>query len=1109
MAIMSSSSSEEKGGSGPKRISKRNVAKYGEAFERETRSYLNRKYTPTAGDLNAAKIKQKAAIPSLCKGTKASTVCDWADRAGEALVWTDDPAAQLTWDAATVREILHGIVLLYRGKTEAADDDFDFFQIKKGEDAEEAATRFTAIVKRCSDIEIDSLRSRTKWAEAWAAEDSYVFDKINEILKQAEQTFEATVKVTEAALIAVQSKKRIARKARAPEKKAATGKKERAAAAAAWLRQRKKYSVSSSSSDSDDSDATLAAATAGLSVDDIKELVSETVRAEMAALRKELRSFREEVKTLAADSVEQTKKLRDFERSAAQQQQPVTPAPASYSQAAKQPAGTAAQAGGYPAPFTGARQWRRIDESTAVCRNCGVVGHFARNCPSRNMKSSTVKAAMAAAADPTDEDVAHFGEDCMAFAMAQYEARGEAIAAANQKGRDLVKEAKKKAEKHLSKEKKRWDTRSRKPERKHHPLQSDSDDDFTEVKRKKKKRPKSKKKGDCGSNNSDSLTPPHVQSGQHQNIRSAANAPLIQSQTDSNRFSALSEIQQQEHSYTSRRQFIQDVAASIIIEDGSMPESAHSSTTPLLKTTQKNKTSGPGGRIAAEVFDSLSDVRLVLKGCLVSVIAVVAFCMLATILTVGICTVLAKTFGADDETQATLQQILQTGGIKIQLNSTGFSTQHASWTLEQLQEHQVGLYQWFDIIAPWAFITLWYLAQYHTNLNNNGASSTMRRGNRAQKNSRTTPLTHLCRPHHTPTLTVWGVLAAVFSLLAATQLGRSSVVHVAGAATTAGGYISQLQPLLLVAAVWAMTMLHSTVIKPLAQYDVSTALGTIQAATRTATQAITGALSSAQAVVIGQSIVYGNASLISSNAAAATTTVAVSLYHVAQAVLSAPVFKGRMSLVPLLFILMCAVTVQGDASASLSQSYAVQTASEKFHSCMVKTELYNGSSADIVLDATSQTQSVIADTGAGWSYLRQSVALALQLPLTKLKSVQRLVVADGRTLQGPTHSVSPHFKFANSSQPDRPYCHDFQVMDSSSAPNILGNDFWVKQKALFDLANRRILLNAGTAEENVIPFTCTQSDRQFTLASAFDPKHVGKRVYVPDHYTHATVTAVT
>ena len=238
------------------------MAKYGEAFERETRSYLNRKYTPTEGDLNAAKIKQKAAVPSLCKGTKASTVCDWADRAGEALVWTDDPAIQLTWDAATVREILHGIVLLYRGKTEAADDDFDFFQIKKGEDAEEAATRFTAIVKRCSDIEIDSLRSRTKWAEAWAAEDSYVFDKINEILKQAEQTFEATVKVTEAALIAVQSKKRIARKARAPEKKAATGKKERAAAAAAWLRQRKKYSVSSSSSDSDDSDAALAAATA-------------------------------------------------------------------------------------------------------------------------------------------------------------------------------------------------------------------------------------------------------------------------------------------------------------------------------------------------------------------------------------------------------------------------------------------------------------------------------------------------------------------------------------------------------------------------------------------------------------------------------------------------------------------------------------------------------------------------------------------------------------------------------------------------------------------------------------------------------------------------------
>ena len=84
-----------------------------------------------------------------------------------------------------------------------------------------------------------------------------------------------------------------------------------------------------------------------------------------------------------------------------------------------------------------------------------------------------------------------------------------------------------------------------------------------------------------------------------------------------------------------------------------------------------------------------------------------------------------------------------------------------------------------------------------------------------------------------------------------------------------------------------------------------------------------------------------------------------------------------------------------------------------------------------------------------------------------------LKTADGSPMASPDHAATVGLKFTASTNPDTHYAHTFLIHKSEQGPSIIGNDFWHKQRAVFNFPLQCIqLMAADGSVANSIPFRC-------------------------------------
>ena len=102
------------------------------------------------------------------------------------------------------------------------------------------------------------------------------------------------------------------------------------------------------------------------------------------------------------------------------------------------------------------------------------------------------------------------------------------------------------------------------------------------------------------------------------------------------------------------------------------------------------------------------------------------------------------------------------------------------------------------------------------------------------------------------------------------------------------------------------------------------------------------------------------------------------------------------------------------------------------------------------------------------------------MPVYPIKTTT-ILMADGSAMEGPTEGVTAAFRFVGSSKPDTWHSHDFQLHRADNGPTIVGNDFWAKQKAVFDYGSQRITIQTANGRE-AIPFVCTSTGQGSSVA---------------------------
>ena len=209
----------------------------------------------------------------------------------------------------------------------------------------------------------------------------------------------------------------------------------------------------------------------------------------------------------------------------------------------------------------------------------------------------------------------------------------------------------------------------------------------------------------------------------------------------------------------------------------------------------------------------------------------------------------------------------------------------------------------------------------------------------------------------------------------------------------------------------------------------------------------------------------------------------------------------RPSLQPLIICVvliggtMCLQSILGTvATEHQALTVAAAQSSERFHSCLVEVEMRDPFQG---LQPAKLLITVIADSGAGHCFLPAFVVTRLNLPTFTIRSMQ-LQTADGSIMEGPSLGAEVQFRFTGSTRPEsqdsRWHTHPFKVHNSNTAPCIIGNDFWFKQKAAFDFGARciRLMDNKGMTKET-IPFRCSRAEDESAHAAAIA---AGKRYQV-------------
>ena len=168
---------------------------------------------------------------------------------------------------------------------------------------------------------------------------------------------------------------------------------------------------------------------------------------------------------------------------------------------------------------------------------------------------------------------------------------------------------------------------------------------------------------------------------------------------------------------------------------------------------------------------------------------------------------------------------------------------------------------------------------------------------------------------------------------------------------------------------------------------------------------------------------------------------------------------------------------------------AVRAERTRFHSALIDVTLSDGRQIETAL--TLQSREVIADSGAGKSYLPPSVAKLLGIKTKRVATVS-MKTADGSPMVSPDQAAVLGLQFTCSSEPGAQYRHEFLFHKAEQAPAILGNDFWFKHRAVFNYPMECIqLMNEDGTIQNSIPFRCARQSASDMVAAAYDSD--GKR----------------